>query len=357
MSQTTHTYQYTLQLIADILSFNYSADDLKRKLSNDQIDWEQFVTVASDHLVLTACYCRLKKKKALENIPSDLSAYMKHITSINRQRNLSLIEEAKAIAEIFNSENINYTFLKGMAFLIGDYYQDEGERMIGDIDILVDEYQIQKAFDLMTTKGYSKMPSSIRATFFDHKHLDRLTKEGSLCAVELHKYVLNSPKQGCLKSSYILNTRKHVKATSITGYKSLFIHNILNFQINDKGHYYSKISMRSFYDTLVLLHKSPELITIHKNKYVISYLSLMSIYFKELLTDFTPNQHIIKTYALSLKNHKLYRVRIKFLEFLSFLELLPSRFILFAKNKHYRVAVFNNRKRIMKELKSKFIRS
>ncbi|WP_299338569.1 nucleotidyltransferase family protein [uncultured Psychroserpens sp.] len=357
MSSTTHTYKFTLQLIADILSFNHFIGDLEQKLNSEQIDWEQFVIVASDHLVLTTCYCRLKQKNLLDNIPKDLENYLQDITSINRNRNLALIEETKTIAEIFNSNTIEYTFLKGMSFLMGDYYQDIGERMVGDIDILVNENQIQDAFDLMIQNGYSIIPSGVRAQFFDHKHLDRLAKEDSLCAVELHKYVLNTSEKNLLKSSHIFNSKQYIEDIAIPDKSVMFMHNILNFQINDKGHYYSNISMRSAYDSIVLLNTSPKLLNAVENKYTRSYFNLISVFFKDILSGFEPDVAIVKTFEARLKSPKQNRIRTKRLAIVEYLKLVPSRFILFLKNKDYRVAIYKDRKRILNELKSKFMKS
>ena len=242
---SSQTHNETLQLIAEILSFKNSDEELKHKLETVNIDWDQFVTIASDHLVLTTSYCKLKERKFLTCLPPELSIYLEELTAINRNRNHKLIDEAKGLAELFETNNINYVFLKGTAMLIAEYYDDLGERMVGDIDMLIDERQIHKAFDILLTSGYTKMPSSLRATFFEHKHLDRLVSNNSMCAVELHKYVLNKPVGNILETTAILETKKFHGKSAIPNINHLFIHNILNFQVNDKGHYYSNISLRS----------------------------------------------------------------------------------------------------------------
>lgn len=357
LSLTSPTYSDTLQLIADILSFEIATEDLNDKLHTSDINWEHFVSVASDHLVLTTVYCRLKQRKLLDAIPKDLDNFLEEMTAINRNRNLALVEEAKCIAEIFESNNINYVFLKGTAMLICEYYQDFGERMVGDIDILVAENHIYKAFDSLQQNGYSKLPSGLRATFFEHKHLDRLTKKDGLCAVELHKYVLNKPVKRLLVNIEILNAQVDFGNLPVPNKNDLFIHNILNFQINDKAHYYSKISMRSAYDTIVLLASSPELLKHINNPYIRSYISLISIFFKKEFKTLNLDQSKIKTFESRLKSPQLNSALQNRLRRLDFIKLLPSRIWLFLKNKHYRFAIYKNRKRIIRELKSKFTRS
>ena len=116
MSSQKNSYKFTLQVIANILSFENSVDALKQKMTSHSIDWEQFVFIASDYLVLTTCYCRLKQKNLVDFIPEDLALYLEEITTINRNRNLTLLKEIECIATLFNDHKINYVFLKGAAF-------------------------------------------------------------------------------------------------------------------------------------------------------------------------------------------------------------------------------------------------
>ena len=48
------------------------------------------------------------------------------------------------MSEILNNEKIDYVFIKGAAMLLGGYFTDIGERMIGDIDFLVNVKEIKK---------------------------------------------------------------------------------------------------------------------------------------------------------------------------------------------------------------------
>ena len=54
-----------------------------------------------------------------------------------------LIIETKTVSithsliDLYLEEKIDYVFIKGTAMLLGGYFTDIGERMIGDIDFLV----------------------------------------------------------------------------------------------------------------------------------------------------------------------------------------------------------------------------
>lgn len=355
MSSNRNTYKDTLQLIADILSVEHSTEELKIKLSTTQINWDQFVSIASDHLVLTTCYCRLQQKELIELLPQELSSYLKSITTINRNRNLSLLEQIKRITSIFNEYHIDYVFLKGAALLVGKYYEDLGERMIGDIDILVDNDQINDAFELLLKNSYVKQSASIKDRFFSHRHLDRLTSDDNLAAVELHYYLVKQPKENLLTTKDILNKKQHIEQIPIPRLEDLYNHNILSLQINDKAHYYSRINLRSAYDTIVMMRGYSDALKESANNYITSYFSIHSIFFKEFHRMSLDTSKIakFKSRLHSPRLHSLHEKKLKILELLS---LMPSRVNTFFKNKDYRNAIYHDRQRIFEELKAKFLK-
>jgi len=172
----------SLETIGAILSFKSDTLQLEKKISNNEINWENIVKVGSQHLVLPALYCGLHEKKLLQLIPEDLSAYLAEITSINRNRNLTILNEVKQISQLFHTNNIDHVFLKGSALLAANYYDDLGARMIGDIDILVAPNQLQKAHDLLIKEGYKEGKTSFGYSLTQHKskHLNRLVKKTEL---------------------------------------------------------------------------------------------------------------------------------------------------------------------------------
>lgn len=356
MRSTTHTYKNTLQLIADILSFEYSTGDLKQKLSTEHINWEQFVTVASDHLVLTTCYCRLKQRQLLDKCPKDLKTYLEEITAINRNRNQTIIKESKIIADIFKAKKINYVFLKGTALLIGNYYQDLGERMVGDIDILVDENQTQMAFNLLLKHGYKASKETFGSKYFEHKHLPRLRSKTYIAAVEIHRKALLKPYKKILVPNQILLEKRAINDTYIPSNNHLVAHTILNFQINDLGQYYTSISLRSYYDTIILFRKSsPDKNTL-RSSYIKSYFSIAKSFFIDF-KEVESNRFTSRLFRTKF-NNKFIKKTIDFiLKKIFFIKILINRLSFFFKNKNYRNDVFKDYKRLLSLTMSKFIKS
>ncbi|WP_460217901.1 nucleotidyltransferase domain-containing protein [Psychroserpens sp. MEBiC05023] len=360
LTETLHSvknkHKDTIQLIADILSFENPVEELKIKLSHNSIDWEQFVTIASQHLVLTTAYCRLQQKKLLEFIPLDLVKYLEEITEINRNRNISLLKQIQHIAECFNSNHINYVFLKGTALLTGAYYIDLGERMIGDIDILVYEEHLEKAYKLLLNENYQSVEQTLGDNYFEHKHLPRLTSKTHLSAVEIHRKVLSKPYKKALESNIILQQKRIIDANcySIPSNQDLLIHSILNYQINDLGHYYTKISLRSIYDSLMLLRAQNSKSEMQLNwPYIKSYMSIANLFFKDF-RGFKTNNFSVNLFQLKLDYPKLKMLIDGLLKKLLLFRIFIHRFFFLLINKNYRKAVFKDYKRIFSLIKSKF---
>ena len=241
----------TYRLIGQIISFSAANDDLEQQLKNYQ-NWEALVYYGSQHLLLPAIYWRLKNKQLLYLLPNDLKAYLEDIYQINYNRNLKLLEQIKALHRVLHNADIKHVFLKGAAFLIKGNEQEHLERMVGDIDILVENVQLQKAFDLLEKAGYTKS-IGFNYKVKNYRHLDRQISKNGLAAVELHNDLLKHPKQYLLKAQDMLQQSVLCNGLPIPNDHFIGLNCILAQQINDLGYYYKTISFKTLYDTLVLM--------------------------------------------------------------------------------------------------------
>lgn len=339
----------TYQIIADILSYKNSKDDLEKHLSVSGFDWDSIVVEGSKHLVLPAIYCRLKAKGLLHLLPIELNTYLEEITTLNRNRNTALLEQVQTLYELLNTNDVTFVFLKGSALIASDYYDDIAERMIGDIDILIAEDQLEFAFDLLNKNGYTPIEQTLGADFFEHKHLPRLKTEKYISAVELHKKLFVSYKDAELTNSKVLMYKQQENDIPIPSNTHLLRHNILNYQINDNGSLYNSISFRAAYDTITLLKAQNFDISDQNNKHIRRHLQLIGLFFKEIevKTSITASFYLFK-----LKHIAFYKFWNKLLKFGNFILILANRTLFFLTNSAYRKAIFNDRKRIYKLVKS-----
>lgn len=332
-----------MQLIVDILSFETSPEVLQHQLSGTTIDWDQIVSVASVHLVLPAVYCRLQQKSVLRYLPEDLVFYLEELTLLNRDRNHQLLIEVEHISKLFVAHDINHVFIKGVALLTGEYFEDIGERMIGDIDILVASEDLTVAFDLLVEEGYTQsLPFNYKVK--NYRHLPRQISEKYLGAIELHDQLLkHRHNQLISKESFLLN-KQTVKGISIPNSEHLIWNTILAQQINDRGHYYNVPTLKGIYDVLVVgLPKKIQVIkALSKQRYGLSFLNLASIFspeitpFKETALNRIHRRNFLLTLRFPKYGNRLMKVKSAYIGMIERLKLLVF-------NKSYRIHVFNNK--------------
>lgn len=349
------SHSKTLNQIAEILSFTNDTTILRENLNNKPHNWDAIVKLASQHLVLPTLYYRLKYKELLHDVPEELEMYLYEIASINKNRNLSILKEINEISLLFNANNISHVFLKGAAFIASDFYDEIGERMTGDIDILVAEDQLEHANRLLIAQNYIPAKQTFGAKYFEHKHLPRLRHNKKLAAVELHKKLLIKPFDDYLSSSDVLKDKRIMNQIYVPSPPHLLYHNALNYQINDKAYSYLNFSFRSAYDSLVLLKTHPE---IHLNElsltsHIILYYKIIGLYFDGFTNIPSSLPTKIKTKIHQYKSHGtlFYKIWNTFIKYALLSNILIHRFFKFIMNSNYRNDVISNRSRILKNLK------
>ncbi len=330
-------------MIADIISFQDNASFLKDKFNTTEIDWDSLVTIASEHLILPTIFFKLKEKALLEYIPVELNHYLTELASINRNRNNSLLSEIKTIATLFKSNAINYVFIKGAALIAGKFYADIGERMVGDLDILVDDKDLHKAFNLLVKEGYDKLiPFNYEQK--DYRHLPRQVSNNCLAAVELHSYVLKTKYKDLIDAKQLLSTKTVINEVNIPNLYYFNSINILTAQINDRGTYFLSIPLKHAYDSQVLkLDQEKQLLTqLLHNKHGLTYLSLIDLLFPEAISrKSTLKERLIKMrFKLKMNNPKLayFVYKIKWITINCI-----DRLNLFITNKSYRTHIIKNK--------------
>ncbi len=314
--------QTTLQHIAAILSFKVGTDELHAILTKGDVNWDNIVKVASTHLVLTTVYNRLKQRSLLHVLPHELKTYLSEISAINRNRNLTILEEVKIISDLFIKHKINHVFVKGAALLAGNYYKDYSERMIGDIDVLVQEDQVLEAYNLLKQHKYYPLEVAKERKHIKHRHLNRLIPKIGLAAVELHYSLLRYNYKDYLNLKTILNTKQQVNGIYVPNPLTFLHHNVLSHQINDYGIFINSLNLKSSYDSILILKNNPK------------------INFKTILGDCTFKNYFlfVYNYFRDIPNFSLSRFDRLKLYFHSF--KLKNRLVYELSKRHIRFKIF-----------------
>ncbi|WP_053991020.1 nucleotidyltransferase family protein [Mangrovimonas sp. TPBH4] len=333
----------TFLRIAEILSFE--SDDLKlqQALSSPEMDWDNFVKVGSSHLLLPAIYNRLKTKQLLDILPEELAAYLEEINNLNLDRSKQILKEVVFISQLFSKHKINHVFVKGAAMLASGLYKSLSERMVGDIDILVQDNQIDKAFELLKNEGYNKL-FKFNYEVKNYRHYPRQVSENRLAAVELHTGLLIFQHRKLINLEHMLQSKQLVNGISIPNNYYFNLHNILSWQINDHGYFYNRISLKNSYDSLVLgLYKDEKLLeSLLSNKITAGYITLNATLFKEY--QHLPLKRKFKfkqsNYLYSIQHQRYgkldYNFRYAYIN-------AKERVVTFATNKSYRSHILKNK--------------
>ena len=345
------------QDIADIISDKSNTESLKLKIKSDQIDWEKIVPVASSHLVIPLLYCKLKEKDLLDNLPKDLKSYLEEITNQNRDRNQTILKEVKDISLLLNTHKIDHVFLKGAAMLVTGVYRDLAERMIGDIDILVNPKQLFETQKLLRNNGYIQAEKSLTDKYFTQKHLPRLIPESKLTAIEVHRRILHRQADKILHTGLVLKNKKVCNDIFVPDVNTLYFHSILNFEINDLGFYHNYLGLRNVYDALILFKKlnSEQKTNSLKNKYISSFFAKVSCYFKiEKFLSLGLSNNFSKSIFIRKQKHECFnKVHFFVFNLVDVIALIIKRVLLFMTNPSYRKESFRKRKQILKFIKSR----
>ena len=259
-------YKETLFFVGKCLTITH--EEHNRMLIEDQIksgniDWDNVVRLSTEHYVFPALYCNLKRVSLLQYLPSELVDYMKHITDLNRERNLQIIEQAKEINELLLVNNITPIFLKGTGNLLDGLYEDVAERMVGDIDFLVDKNSAVKAISILSLNKYETINNLL--DYSDYiKHYPRMIKKGCVCAIEVHLEMTLKKFNSIFNYQIIKPQIRKLGLITLLSYEDQIAHTIINKQLNDYGYLYKNIALRNYYDLFLLSRKANTLKSIQR---------------------------------------------------------------------------------------------
>jgi len=343
------TYKQALYFIGKCLTLSHYPEriiEVSQQILSSAIDWKKIVRVSSGHMVLPAFYLSLKRVKLSHLLPQDLVAYCEEITHLNRERNKAIIKQAKKISLLLRSQDITAIFLKGTAHLLEGLYTDIGARMVGDIDFIVAENQLEKAAQILIKKGYKPMETFISTKQFGSKHYPRLTHPTEIGAVEIHWAVVLESHKTNLSYQNINQNKQQFKGLWVPSFKHQAIHNMLNTQINDHGFLYGKIMMRQMYDGY-LLGLKPDVMEAYQNynydfyrKSV--YLNLIEHVFKPNVTNKSNRLNNISMwrYDLSLNWPRLNYIVNYTMYFIKRIFSYPKTIILAIYKKEVRLSLY-----------------
>jgi hypothetical protein len=347
----------TYKTIGEILNpFFNSSDGYETLLQLESKEWEKVVSLGSRHLMLPSIYYNLHKKKLLNHLPDDLTSFLQEIAELNTERNRSIQQQVSQISRLFIQENIEFVFLKGTALLYSDVYDNLGERMIGDIDILIHHKHIDLAYDLLLKHGYDLLEDTPGHAYLNPKHKPRLVHNDDryIGAVEIHNRLFDNYYFLELSPASILKQKTKSKGIWVPKLEHLLLHTILNWQINDRGMFKQSFHFRTGYDCSVLLKRDSSLLT-SKNlhsKVFTRFFSLYSVVYPHNETKHLESHQLRKSFfKIRLTTPFVQVLWKKTIRIVLFTQFLFGRMRYFLMHKKYRQAILASRSRQISKFK------
>lgn len=228
-------------------------------LSRDEgAGWEELVWQCDSLLLLPLLYLQCKERGWLNRMDPELAAHLAVLYDLNRHRNEAIAEQAAEITRSLVREDIHPTFLKGVANLLDGLYADSGERIIGDIDLLVEEKDFLHAAHILEQEGYIS-DAAVYEEPANWLHYPSLFREGSPVRVEIHRLPVADFCSRSFTAERVLQARK-----PLPGLPGAFVptdaHKVvltfLHSQLQNRGHSLKQASFRGFRDLYLLSRRT-----------------------------------------------------------------------------------------------------
>lgn len=245
-------------LISHILALNSkpeTAAEIINALPSKKEDWQKWVQLGSKHLVLQSLYLSFKNNKLLSYLPDDLRGDLEYIHKLNVDRNQKISIQAKDIKNQLKSNEIECVFMKGTGNIFDNLYSDIGERMLYDIDILVEEDQMLKAAEILLGSGYHTQKRFNPKAYPSTMHYPILLREDCVAGVEIHRLPVQYHYLKTFDNKSVFESKKLASANEgfwVMNDTHKIIHNFMHSQLMHNGHYHADVSLRNLYDLLLL---------------------------------------------------------------------------------------------------------
>ena len=249
------------------------------QFSDPGYDWNSFIWTGSNHLVLPAIYLKFRKHDLLGYLPEVLAQHLEEIHSLNCTRNTQIIAQMKEITATFNRAGISPVYLKGTGNLIDGIYSDIGERIVGDIDLLVPEAGYLKAVELAKAIGYEnhwgepRNPEKL-------KHYPGLYRADVPADIEIHRLPVVPEYLKHFNSEMIFAQKTKVEGYAgcfVAGINHKVIQNFIHSQLSNAGHRLGVVALRDVYDLYCFSKRTNLQQTIQVAPYRKKYINYLKI--------------------------------------------------------------------------------
>ncbi|ULJ76105.1 nucleotidyltransferase family protein [Rhizobium gallicum] len=127
-------------------------------ITTGQDQWDKVVQEANRHLVGPALYGWLRHWGLLISVPGEVEKYLRFLYDLNEERNRRLRRQSVETLRVLNEAGIEPLLIKGSALLMIMPEHRLGNRMISDLDLVIDRNNVERSVGRLRGIGYQPLP-------------------------------------------------------------------------------------------------------------------------------------------------------------------------------------------------------
>jgi len=250
--KTAHLFHFICQILA-LDHVPGQEAQIRDTFNSGRVDPDRFIHLASNHFVLPAIWHKLMDALLTDLFPEEYRIHLDELLQLNVQRNNEILKQVNEISAALAKENIEPVYMKGTGNLLAGLYPSPAHRMIGDIDILVQDKDFMPTATIIQTLGYKT-----ESTGYDDpkelKDYPRMYREDIPADIEIHRVPVHLPFSGKFTTQQLFKDKLPSGQTNafIPSVQYRLIHTFIHSQLSNKGHLFYTPGLRDIYDAYLL---------------------------------------------------------------------------------------------------------
>jgi hypothetical protein len=179
-------------------------------LPANEAEWQSVLRLSSRHLVAPLLRRAFQEHGLVSGLPAGVLEFLDAVYTLNLDYNLRYQDQLAHLIQILNNIGVRPVLLKGAAALVSGLYPTPGERIIGDIDVLIPPSNKPSSvvFKHLLAAGYQPVAEEeeLPETEDDLKilHYPRIYSLDWPAPVELHVHPVHLPVARLLGSEEVV---------------------------------------------------------------------------------------------------------------------------------------------------------
>jgi hypothetical protein len=218
------------------------------EVAEDQ-DWQLITYLSGCYLVTPSLAHQLARCDLTKRVPDQVAAELRQIAHNVTLRNQQFQSQLAEIVAAFDAVSLSYAVLKGGAYLVRPVYPTPYMRVMGDLDLLVEQERLEEACGILAALDYDQLEdASLDQKPTPHRHLSPFVSDRHIAPVELHREALPTHLAACAPGAELLRTRD-CHRDDRQGYCTLsptyrLLNLIMHSEICDRGYASGSIPLR-----------------------------------------------------------------------------------------------------------------